>query len=139
MHVLEEEVVLVLGGQVACMLDKYLVKRYAISLILHNMYNVKMQGWFWQWYFLNLQRWYLDLWIVSRTPNINSFFFDFLQRKLNDQLKLIKKIYIYLSLTHIGRKESKVEGGKERSKNICEINSSWREKKVLSTISNQVA
>jgi hypothetical protein len=36
-------------------------------------------------------------------------------------------------------KESKVEGGKERSKNICAIDLSRREKKVLSTISNQVA
>jgi hypothetical protein len=32
-HVLEEETVLVLCGQVACMLDKDLIKRYAVSLI----------------------------------------------------------------------------------------------------------
>jgi hypothetical protein len=32
-HVLEEEMVLVLCGQVACMLDKYLIKRYVVSLI----------------------------------------------------------------------------------------------------------
>jgi hypothetical protein len=29
--------------------------------------------------------WYLDFCTVSKTPNINSFFFDFLQRNLNDQ------------------------------------------------------
>jgi len=32
-HVLEEEVVLIMCSQVGCMLDKYFIKRYAIGLI----------------------------------------------------------------------------------------------------------
>jgi hypothetical protein len=32
-HVLEEEVVLIMCSQVACMLDKYFIKRYVIGLI----------------------------------------------------------------------------------------------------------
>jgi hypothetical protein len=49
------------------------------------MYCVKTQGWFQRQSFLDLQIWYPDVWTISKTPNVNSFFFDFVQRKLNDQ------------------------------------------------------
>ncbi len=32
-HVLEKKVVLIMCSQITCMLDKYLIKRYAINLI----------------------------------------------------------------------------------------------------------
>jgi hypothetical protein len=49
------------------------------------MYWVKMQGWFSNDPFWIFKDGNLDTWTISKTPNVNSFFFDFLQRKLNDQ------------------------------------------------------
>jgi hypothetical protein len=60
------------------------------------MYCVKMQGWFQQWSFLDSQRWYPKFWIVRKTLHVNSFFFDFLAKKIKWSIKIDQK-YLYLS------------------------------------------
>jgi hypothetical protein len=73
-HVFEEEVVLIMCSQIACMLDKYFIKRYAIGLIFTQYVLCENARLVSTMIFWDLQRWYLDFWIVSRTFNVNSFF-----------------------------------------------------------------
>ncbi len=80
-HVFEEEVVLIMCSQIACMLDKYFIKRYAIGLIFTQYVLCENARLVSTMIFWDLQRWYLDFWIVSRTFNVNSFFFKWPKKK----------------------------------------------------------
>jgi hypothetical protein len=73
-HVLEEEVVLILCSQITCIVDKYLIKRYVISLIFTQYVLCENARLVSAMILFGSSKMVSRFFEVSRTPNVNSFF-----------------------------------------------------------------